>query len=165
MCGATRARPRAARARAEVTFNVYTYSRVLAVKYSRGTLAETSLSPGRPRPWRLAGAPHLVGVWLRVELSRRLSAVSTSCLTRVLISTTKGLTNHAQLTGRFFRLSELPRGTQIVAQWDGRIRNRCPVSGGFYGPGALVSLGRRRRATGRPEKCIFHAHAKKNGQK
>ena len=44
-------------------------------------------------------------------------------------------------------------------------RNRCPVSGGFYGPGALVSLGRRRRATGRPEKCIFHAHAKKNGQK
>lgn len=40
-------------------------------------------------------------------------------------------------------------------------RNRCPVSGGFYGPGALVSLGRRRRATGRPEKCIFHAHVKK----
>ena len=35
--------------------------------------------------------------------------------------------------------------------------------GGFYGPGALVSLGRRRRATGRPEKCIFHAHAKENG--
>ena len=24
-----------------------------------------------------------------------------------------------------------------------------------------MSLGRRRRATGRPEKCIFHAHAKK----
>jgi len=27
-----------------------------------------------------------------------------------------------------------------------------------------VSLGRRRRATGRPEKCIFHAHAKKMGK-
>jgi len=40
-------------------------------------------------------------------------------------------------------------------------RNRCPVSGGFYGPGALVSLGRRQRATGRQEKCIFHAHAPK----
>jgi hypothetical protein len=31
----------------------------------------------------------------------------------------------------------------------------------FYGPGALVSLGRRQRATGRQEKCIFHAYAKK----
>ena len=30
-------------------------------------------------PEALAGAPHLVGVRLRVELSRRLSAVSTSC--------------------------------------------------------------------------------------
>ena len=29
--------------------------------------------------------------------------------------------------------------------------DRCAVSGGFYGPGALVSLGRRRRATGRQE--------------
>ena len=44
-------------------------------------------------------------------------------------------------------------------------RNRCPVSGGFHGPGALVSLGRRRRATGRPEKYILHAPRKKNGQK
>ena len=29
----------------------------------------------------------------------------------------------------------------------------------------MVSLGRRPRATGRPEKCIFHAPRKKNGQK
>ena len=44
-------------------------------------------------------------------------------------------------------------------------RNRCPVNGGFYGPGALVSLGRRRRATGRPEKCAsLHTHAQKMGK-
>ena len=44
-------------------------------------------------------------------------------------------------------------------------RNRWSVSGGFYGPRAMVSLGRRRRATGRQEKCFLHAPRKRNGQK
>ena len=44
-------------------------------------------------------------------------------------------------------------------------RNRCPVSGGFYGPGALARRRRWVRPTGRWEKCIFHAARKKNGQK
>ena len=47
---------------------------------------------------------------------------------------------------------------------DSERRNRCPVSGGFYRPGALARWRRWVRPTGRWEKCIFHAARKKNGQ-
>ena len=43
----------------------------------------------------------------------------------------------------------------IAARQDGARNRLSRVAGGFYGLGALVSLGRRRRATGRQEKCIF----------